>query len=158
MADKFTGDLAQANDLANALRSWVMVALTFIFLLLYGAALLGWLTPNIDEKIVTRIEPIIFIIIGYYLGRLPSQQNEGTLKVEISRQAQRADAAQHAKEQAQQAREALEEKLKNVRTALVPSLSMGSRGAAEKPGGAGGIFKDDSVGQSVSAAINILNS
>jgi len=46
---------------------------------------------------IARIEPIIFVIVGYYFGRLPSQQNEKALKEEISRQTQRADAAQHAK-------------------------------------------------------------
>ena len=67
---------------------------------------------------ITRLEPIIFVIIGYYFGRLPAQQNEKTLKDEIGRQTQKADAAQHAKEQAQQTREALEEKIKNVSAAL----------------------------------------
>jgi hypothetical protein len=43
--------------------------------------------------LVLRLEPIIFVIIGYYFGRLPGQQNEKTLKQEIGRQTLRAAAA-----------------------------------------------------------------
>src|SRR6267143_3724650 len=108
----------QTQGVADALKSWTMVVMTLIFVSLYGAALIGWLKPLADEKMVLRLEPIIFVIIGYYFGRLPAQQNEKTLKDEIGRQTQKADAAQHAKEQAQQSREALEEKVKNVGAAL----------------------------------------
>ena len=110
-------------EAAQALRNWVMVALTVVFVLLYSAALLGWIKPLADERVVARLEPLIFVIIGYYFGRLPAQQNEQTLKGELHRQTQRADAAQHAKEQAQQAREALEEKIKNTRVTLASSAA-----------------------------------
>src|ERR1043166_206687 len=102
----------------DTLKNWIMVVLTLIFISLYGAALTGWLKPLADEKMVMRLEPIIFVIIGYYFGRLPSQQNERTLKQEINRQTQRADAAQSAKEQALQSNEALEERIRNAKAAL----------------------------------------
>src|SRR5437660_8535349 len=75
---------------ADTLKNWIMVVLTLIFISLYGAALIGWLKPLADEKMVLRLEPIIFVIIGYYFGRLPAQQNEKTLKDEIGRQTQKA--------------------------------------------------------------------
>ncbi len=137
-----------------------MTALTLIFVLLYGAALLGWIRPLADERTVARLEPIIFVIIGYYFGRLPAQQTEQTLKSEISRQSQKADAAQHAKEQAQQTREALEEKLKNVRAALTTApapeaapMSPGSEGRPERemPG-------DEPLRGATAITLNILNS
>src|SRR5213594_3024156 len=103
---------------ADGLKNWIMLTLTLVFISLYGAALLGWLKPLPDEKMVLRLEPIIFVIIGYYFGRLPGQQNEKTLKQEVNRQTQRADAAQSAKEQALQSNEALEEKIKNVKATL----------------------------------------
>jgi len=57
---------AQPNDLSqgtpDALRNWLMVVLTLIFVALYGAALIGWLKPLADEKMVLRLEPIIFVI------------------------------------------------------------------------------------------------
>ena len=112
-----------------------MVVLTLIFVALYGAALIGWLKPLADEKMVLRLEPIIFVIIGYYFGRLPAQQNEKTLKEEIGRQTQKADAAQHVKEQALQTR-GLEEKLKNVNAALTSAApSTPSRRLADSPRG-----------------------
>ena len=145
--------------MTNVLKGWVMSALTFIFVLLYGAALVGWLKPLTDEKMVAHLEPIIFVIIGYYFGRLPSQQNENTLKDEINRQTQRADAAQHAKEQAQQARESLEEKMKNVRAALGSAApGIGASHLAESLDKSNGLVKEDALRQSVAAALNILNS
>src|SRR5437588_2591965 len=53
---------------ADTLKNWIMVVLTLAFVSLYGAALIGWLKPLADEKMVLRLEPIIFVIIGYYFG------------------------------------------------------------------------------------------
>lgn len=149
----------RSNDLSNALRSWVMVALTFIFIILYASALIGWLKPLADEKMIVRIEPIIFVIIGYYFGRLPSQQNENTLKGEINRQVQKADAAQHAKEQAQQGREALEEKMRNAKVTLTSAIpGRTAKGLAEGLDKAGAPIKEEVLRQSVLAALNVLDS
>ena len=149
------GRVERGRDLSNALRSWVMVALTFTFVLLYASALIGWLKPLADEKMIVRLEPIIFVIIGYYFGRLPSQQNENTLKSEINRQTQKVDAAQHAKEQAQQAREALEEKMKNVKAVLTSTgkrvNAHASVAGIEHPG-------EDALRYSVMTSLTILNS
>jgi hypothetical protein len=112
-----------AFGITEALKSWVMVILTLAFAALYGLALIGKLKPLADVSMVSRIEPIIFVIIGYYFGRLPSQQNEKTLKEEIIRHTQKADAAQHAKENALQTREAVEEKLKNINATLEVGLN-----------------------------------
>ncbi|MDH3719573.1 MAG: hypothetical protein OES79_15735, partial [Planctomycetota bacterium] len=68
-------DQAMQRDI----KSWVMVGLTAIFVGLYFAALIGWLPPLADEKLVARLEPIIFVIVGYYFGRLPGEQNETVL-------------------------------------------------------------------------------
>src|SRR6266576_2472346 len=97
---------------SDTLKNWIMVVLTLVFITLYGAALTGLLKPLTDEKMVLRLEPIIFVIIGYYFGRLPGIQNEKALQQEINRLTQRYDAAQSAKEQALQVNEAMEEKLK----------------------------------------------
>ena len=137
---------------ADVLKGWTMVALTFAFVLLYGAALFGWLKPLNDVTMITRLEPIIFVIIGYYFGRLPAQQTEKTLTDEIGRQTQKADAAQHAKEQAQQSREAMDERLKNVRATLRQSTSLRSSAAdSSHPNG-------EPLRSSVQAALNILDS
>lgn len=136
-----------------------MVALTLAFALLYWAALMGWLKATPDERLVARLEPIIFLIIGYYFGRLPSQQNENTLKEEINRQKQKADAAQHAKEQAQQSSEALEEKVKNARAALSASApGVALKGLAESLGRSDGPVKEDALRHAVAATLKILNS
>ena len=106
------------GNLWDAMKNWVMVLLTLVFVVLYGLALLGKLRPLSDSSMVMRLEPFVFVIIGYYFGRLPGEENEQTLKDELGRQARRADAAQQATEAAVQSREALDEKIKNARTAL----------------------------------------
>jgi hypothetical protein len=106
------------RSLSDAMKSWVMVLLTLVFVVLYGFALLGKLRPLADISMVTRLEPLVFIVIGYYFGRLPGEENELTLKDEIGRQTRKADAAQQATEVVLQSREVLDEKIKNARTAL----------------------------------------
>ena len=106
------------GTLPQTIKSWLILLLTLVFVVLYGLALLGKLRPLADASMVTRLEPLIFVIIGYYFGRLPGEETEKILKHEINRQILRADAAQSAKETALQSREALDEKIKNARTAL----------------------------------------
>jgi predicted Co/Zn/Cd cation transporter (cation efflux family) len=160
MTDRSSAAASRGQTAADALKGWVMVALTLIFVVLYAAALAGWLRPLPDEKMVTRLEPIIFVIIGYYFGRMPAQQNEKALKEEIGRQTQKADAAQHAKEQAQQSREGLEEKVKNARaiiTSAAPAAS--ARGVAERADRAHEhAGREEALRASVDAALNVLNS
>ena len=149
----------QKSNIMNALKSWTMVVITLIFVLLYCAALLGWIKPLTDERMITRLEPIIFVIIGYYFGRLPAQSNEKTLKDEVTRQTQRADAAQHAKEQAQQTREALEEKIKNVQATLSSALpTRNAKSLSESKSGFDKSNHDEPAERSIITAINILKS
>lgn len=130
-----------------------MVVLMLIFVILYAAALLGWLKPLSDVTMVTRLEPIIFVIIGYYFGRMPGEQNEKTLREEITRQTQKADATQQAKEKANQEREVLEEKIKNVKGVLSASPL---KTASEKDFGMSG--ESMTLQHSIAAALNILRS
>ena len=133
-----------------------MVVLTLVFITLYGAALTGLLKPLTDEKMVLRLEPIIFVIIGYYFGRLPGIQNEKALQQEINRLTQRYDAAQSAKEQALQVNEAMEEKLKNVKVVL------GTEGPFVTASGSHNLrsatLRDDELRPMVNASMRILNS
>lgn len=95
-----------------------MVILTLVFVLLYAAAFTGKFDPLKDNTLLLRLEPIILILIAYYFGRLPSRQNEKSLREEIARQTQKTDAAQYAKEKANQERETLEERIRNAKTTL----------------------------------------
>jgi len=142
---------------ADTLKNWIMVVLTLVFISLYGAALIGWLKPLADEKMVMRLEPILFVIIGYYFGRLPGQQNEKTLKQEMTRQTQRADASQSVKEQALQSNEALEEKIKNVKATLAseaPAFATTSGSHSLRSA----TLREEELRPMVSAALRILNS
>src|SRR5437588_6843994 len=158
MSNETTHPRPSLSPNSDVLRNWVMVVLTLMFVALYAAALLGWLKPLPDDKLVTRLEPIVFAIIGYYFGRLPSQQNEKTLKHEIGRQTQRADAAQSAKEQAQQASEALEEKIKNVRATLSAEDAMSMTASGSRHYRSVGVVPEEGLQHVVGAALRILNS
>lgn len=118
MLTKPDEDQANPRGLYEALKGWVMVLLTLIFVGLYGLALLGKLAPLSDLWMVSRLEPIIFVILGYYFGRLPGKENEQNLKNEVNRQARRANAVQHALETALKSSEALEERVKNALVAF----------------------------------------
>ena len=149
----------QGQKMNDIIRNWVMVALTFIFLGLYGAALVGWLKPLNDEKMVVRLEPIIFVIVGYYFGRLPGEQNEKTLKGEIDRQSGMAGQAQQDKEQAQKDTEALREKVKNVKAALA-SVMPGAppSGLATTLSKGPSSIPSESLHHAVAAAVRVLDS
>ena len=152
MPKQLSPDTDVISAISETLKSWVMVVLTLGVVVLYGLALIGRF-PLADSSMVSRLEPIIFVIIGYYFGRLPTQQTENVLKGEIVRQTQKADAAQHAKEQALQSREAFEERLKNVNAALSTGtdLNVRSFNGTESSDGL-------SLKQSIVAALNILKS
>ncbi len=143
---------------SETLKGWIMVFLTLVFVALYGLALLGKLKPLDDASMVVRLEPIIFIIVGYYFGRLPSQQNEQTLKGEIDRQTKRAEAAQHAKETAFKTSEALEERVKNARIALETTGFDSGNGAGEGFERVTLSASEPRQRGSVSAALKILDS
>ena len=149
----------RGQNFAAILKSWIMVALTSIFVLLYTAALFGWLKPLDDQTLLSHLDPIIFVVVGYYFGRLLALQIEKTLKAEVLRQTQKADAAQHAKEQAQQQREILEEKIRNVETALrSDSIDILSSIMPENGGHSRILAKNASNRSAIGTALKILDS
>jgi hypothetical protein len=136
----------------GAIRDWVMAIVSLGFVVLYGLALLGKIKTIADPAVLGRVEPIVFVIIGYYFGRLPGQQNEQILKHEIVRQTDLANAAQQAMVSARELSGTLDEKVKNARTALAPdAIALVAKTAKTL---------DDRNRQpgSVAAAFNILSS
>lgn len=119
--------ISNATGGHERLKDWTLIALLAAFVVLYGLAFAGKLDPFRDNTMLLRFEPIIFIFIGYYFGRLPSRQAEKVLHEEIARQSQRADAAQFAKEKALQERDSLEERIKNASRGLKAIDSSGDQ-------------------------------
>jgi len=150
---------SRAQHIAAILKNWITVGLISIFILLYVAALFGWVKPLGDFNLISRLEPIIFIIIGYYFGRLLAIQIEKTLKAEITRQTQKADAAQHIKEQAQQQNGIFEEKLRNVEAALrADTMDIMSSIMPENGGHSRILAKNASNRGAIGTALKILDS
>ena len=136
----------------EAVRGWVMAAVSLGFVVLYGLALLGKIKTIADPALLTRVEPLVFVIIGYYFGRIPGQQNEQSLKREIARLSDRANAAQQAMVSARELSGTLDEKVKNARTALAPdAIALVARTAKS-------LDNTNREPGSVVAAFNILSS
>lgn len=104
--------------MAEIVRDSIIVIVTVVFVVLYAAAYAGKLDPLRDNAMLTRLEPMIFVLLGYCFARFPARAAERALMAEIGRQTSRADAAQFAKEKANEEREAIVEKLRNVGVAL----------------------------------------
>ena len=147
-------DEPTAIAVANVLREWIMVLLTLVFVVLYGLALAGKIRPLPDQSIVSHLEPILFVVLGYYFGRLPAQQSEQTLKNEIKDLTKRAEAARHGREVALQSHEALHERVKNAWKALA-SGTRSSEKSAETANYAG---PNTNQHGSVVVALSILSS
>jgi hypothetical protein len=106
--------------MVERVKSWLMVTFTVLFVVVYTLALFGWVRPTTDITVIARLEPIIFMMIGYFFGRFPGLHYEKALREEIERQVRKADAAVQAKEQSEIECEVMEEKIKNARAALLP--------------------------------------
>jgi hypothetical protein len=130
----------------RSVKNWLMVGFTIVATSLYAAALLGLIEPLRDASIVARLEPIIFVVLGYYFGRLPGEENEWTLRREMLRQYQKADAAIQLKDGILQQCGLLEEKVRNAAAILSGTLS--NKLTTEDP----------QVTKSVEAARQILDS
>jgi hypothetical protein len=157
-----TGDTGQTMQ--ETMRSWMMIVLTLVFVAIYVGALLGLIpgSNKTDAPTLSRIESIVFVIIGYYFGRLPAQATEQTLKGEINRQAQKADVAEQVKTTALQEKQGLQEKVKNAKAALASAVPVPVAPAPEAftvhlrkalPESS-----PDALRQSVLAAVNVLDS
>lgn len=153
MTDNDSQFTSRAENLTSNSKSRTTVVLMSVSALLYVAALFANIT------IFDRLQPVILIIIGYCLARFPALQIEKTLRAEILRQAQKADAAQYAKERTEQHSEILEEKLKNVKTALrANSIDILSSIMPENGGHSHVLAKSASTRSSIKTALKILDS
>jgi len=102
----------------DAAKHWLMVLVSVALVVIYVAALLGWLRPLADITLVARLEPIIFVLIGFYFGQIPVNQDRKFKRRELERAFGKLEATQEAKELVQRERDALAEKIHNARIAL----------------------------------------
>ncbi|MEQ1764253.1 MAG: hypothetical protein ABL984_14070 [Pyrinomonadaceae bacterium] len=121
--------MSESNDAAPTVggvtgnRVWPMAVLTIVFLSLYLSALIGWLRPISDITMIARLEPILFLIFGYYFGRVPAREADQRLQKEYDHLFRKHELANRQREQSKAEKEAVEEKIRNVRIALRSELS-----------------------------------
>ena len=152
MPDIEKPNMPPSATVADVLKSWVMVILTLLFVLLYAGALISFMlydNTRIPETI-KDLQPIVFVIIGYYFGRLPAQQNEGSLKEQIVQAAAKTDEANKAKENAIKNKAAIEGKMEIVKTTLAK--------VNEKFANDGGTETADAHHKAIEAIITAMNS
>jgi hypothetical protein len=101
--------------LTDSLKTWTMAVITLVFVTLYALSIAG---RGVPSDAVNQLQPIVFVIIGYYFGRLPSQQVEGTLKEQVRIHANNATAARNAERKTEVERGIFEERVKNARIIL----------------------------------------
>lgn len=137
---------------------------SLVFVILYAAALAGWLRPVADTSLAARLEPVIFVLIGYYIGQLPIAQLWRSRTNDIDRLVMRLDEVQKNKEQVQRERDALAEKISNAKIALdrltlkpaVDVLLASGPGSTSSPKSAGEDF--NLTPRTVEIVRNILDS
>jgi hypothetical protein len=142
-------------------RTWVMVCLTAVFVVLYVLTLFGWISAQepADQSILVRLEPILFAIIGYYFGREPSVRNENRLSSEADEERKRRNVAQDA-ERAEAVKKArADQTISNTLAALgsgAPAAGTSADLPATLSSGTG--VDDRSARQAAAAAAAILAS
>ena len=79
--DKPAGKGSTAGkEMLGSARTWTMVGLTVVFVVLYVLSLVGWLpSSGPDNQRLLRLEPILFAIIGYFFGQVPAERTEKAL-------------------------------------------------------------------------------
>jgi type VI protein secretion system component VasK len=150
--DKVAGAVAPEDPV----RKWIVVILTIIFIGFYICAIADiWKgdTPA-TNKIITLLQPIVYVIIGYYFGRVPAEKAEKQLKDEAKEKGKQADEATKKAEGAEAKLDALDAML---------SAASGAGGSAQKDGfvtnlsrsGAGDIER---MKVTIAQALNVINS
>jgi hypothetical protein len=146
-------------------RSWMMAALTAVFVILYVLALVGKL-PDANEDALGHVAPIVAVIIGYYFGRVPAEKHQKDLKEQIEREAtkakeeeKKAAAAKEAQTRETVERRAAEEKIAAARAALSSAESPPDAARAAFPSmRAADAASQDALRHGVAAALKILGS
>jgi len=140
-------------------KTWIIVILTIVFVGCYVAALFGWqAAPN--DKIVTSVTPIISVIIGYYFGRLPSEKTEDSLKKQVDKKSEEADAARNAQRDAELHGADLARKIRDAVAALSASAPKAAVNelALTLSGGGTEVAQPDTIRNATVAALKILQS
>lgn len=84
-------------------RKWMVVAISVLFVGLYVGASLGLIDGKPNADLLGVLQPIVWVIIGYYFGRSPGEKVESRLKEQVDK----SDAeAKDAKEKAEKSESA----------------------------------------------------
>ncbi len=133
----------------DPIKKMIVVALTVVFTALYVIAIIGRWRWDSDREAIQLLQPIVYVIIGYFFGRMPSEATERSLRSVAADKTQQASEAQA--------------RLKSVRavlsqTSAAPTAASPAPGRAAEmmPAGAASASHDD-LRRSVAAAISVID-
>lgn len=129
MAETDNTNTPAKTPITDSLKSWTMAVVTLVFVALYALSIAG--IGNLTSHALKDLQPIVFVIIGYYFGRLPSQPVENALQEQIRSQGTREDAARSAERTAVADTAAFEERMKAAMAILKTEQSRISSEASE---------------------------
>ncbi len=127
----------------DPVKTTVIVLLTTVFVGLYVAAMFGWTSWKPDGAAIPLLQPVVYVIIGYYFGRIPAEATERTLRKEVETNAEKATNA--------------DAKVKAVRAVLATPASGPSVGPTAPLTGPGASLPRPQSDSRVDAALRILD-
>lgn len=94
MTKLLPGRASTANG-EDPIKRLTIALLTILFVGLYFFAIVAvWVGDSAaNSKAIALLQPIVYVIIGYYFGRLPSEKVEKQLKDEAMEKSKQADTA-----------------------------------------------------------------
>lgn len=127
----------------DPVKTTVIVTLTVVFVGLYIAAMFGWTSWKPDGAAIPLLQPVVYVIIGYYFGRIPAEATERKLRSDVETNAQKANKA--------------DAKVKAVRALLSTPMSAPSVALTAPLTGPGGMPPRPPSDSRVEAALKILD-
>lgn len=112
--DDLPPDKAPTDAKKRSFNQWPFVVFALIFISFYASVSVGWLRPIADLSILSRLEPIIFVVIGFYFGRSSSVENENALQQQKAVEIRKADQAIEERDRVKKEYEILSERMKSA--------------------------------------------
>lgn len=136
----------------DPVKKTIIVVLTVVFVALYVTAIVGTSKWDSDTMAIQLLQPIVYVIIGYFFGRMPSEPTEKALRKDAQEKGKQAD---DAKAEASQ----VSTKLKSVR-AILSGAAGGdapqAKGFAQTLSGTRAT-SEDALKITVSHALNVID-
>ncbi|MFL6373737.1 MAG: hypothetical protein ACJ73D_03620 [Pyrinomonadaceae bacterium] len=101
------------------LKEICVMILPAVLLFVYMGVSIGWIRPVPDPILLDRIGPLVFLVIGFWVGRLPADKAQQLLREQLNELQSRLDHGDQIKERALREREVAAERIRMVSAILL---------------------------------------